>query len=182
MTRTDQLNYTETSNYQAASVPYGDGSTSMWIVLPKTGHTIDEISKSINDDTWKTITNSGYSLVELHLPKFQVDTSSSLNGDLAALGINSIFSESADFRSMSDTSLFVSNVYHKATLDVDEKGTVATAVTTIVMTASATAMPHDPPKPIIMRVDHPFLCVIQENKSGAILFIGAIQALTSPTE
>jgi len=66
----------------------------------------------------------------------------------------------------------VSAVLHKATLDVDEEGTVATAATAVIMTKMAMARP---PQAIQMRVDHPFFCAIRDDATGTLLFLGAIR-------
>jgi serpin B len=87
----------------------------------------------------------------------------------------------ADFSGMTgDKSLVISAAIHKAYIDVDENGTEAAAATAVVM-EMATAMPPQfaPPPPIIFTADHPFLFLIRENASGAILFMGRV---TDPTK
>jgi len=64
--------------------------------------------------------------------------------------------------------LFISNVIHKAFVDVNEEGTEAAAATAVVMLKSVAA------KPLEFRADHPFIFLIRENKTGSILFIGRI--------
>jgi serpin B len=63
--------------------------------------------------------------------------------------------------------LYISNVFHKTFIEVDEKGTEAAAATAVVM-MRATAH-FDQPKPIEVRVDRPFLFAIQHRPSGASL-------------
>jgi serpin B len=79
-----------------------------------------------------------------------------------------------------DKSLVISAAIHKAYIDVDENGTEAAAATAVVM-GMATAMQSRtaPPPPIYFTADHPFLFLIRDNISGAILFMGRI---TDPTK
>jgi serpin B len=78
-----------------------------------------------------------------------------------------------------DKSLVVSAAIHKAYIDVDENGTEAAAATAVVMVmATAMASRYAPPPPIIFTADHPFLFLIRDNASGAILFMGRV---TDPT-
>ena len=65
----------------------------------------------------------------------------------------------------------ISDVVHKAVVEVDEEGTVAAAATGTIM--RSLAMPAMR-LPTAFRVDHPFFCVIRDNETGAILFAGAI--------
>jgi len=72
----------------------------------------------------------------------------------------------ANFSGINGTrSLYISDVIHKAFLEVNEEGTEAAAATGIVSKSI---------KPI-MRVDHPFLFIIRDNHSGSILFLGKIE-------
>ncbi len=67
--------------------------------------------------------------------------------------------------------LYISDVVHKAFVNVDEKGTEAAAATGVVMRWEAVV--HEAPVPVF-RADHPFLFLIQDNDTGAILFVGRV--------
>jgi hypothetical protein len=75
--------------------------------------------------------------------------------------------------------LYISNVVHQATISVDEKGTVATAATGIGM-ATPTVV-WIPPPPMVFDADHPFLFLIRDDQSGAVLFMGQEMDPTSET-
>jgi serpin B len=76
-----------------------------------------------------------------------------------------------------DKSVFISAAIHKAYIDVDEEGTEAAAATAVMI--AGMAMRQAPPQPpIVFRADHPFLFLLRDNSSGAILFLGR---LTDPT-
>jgi serpin B len=72
-----------------------------------------------------------------------------------------------------DDYLYISEVIHKTWLSLDENGTEATAATAVVM-MRAMGRPIEPPLPIEVRVDHPFLFAIQHVPSGACLFLGVL--------
>jgi len=109
------------------------------------------------------------------LPKFKTTAEFELKEPLIALGMGDAFNPGkADFSGMNGRKdLFISAVVHKAFVDVSEEGTEAAAATGIVMTL--TALPEPPP---IFRADHPFLHLIRDQRTGAILFLGR---LTDPT-
>jgi serpin B len=72
-----------------------------------------------------------------------------------------------------DDYLYISEVFHKTFIEVDEKGTEAAAATAVVMMAGSAFHPN-PPQPIEVRVDRPFLFAIQHRDSGACLFLGRV--------
>ncbi len=102
-----------------------------------------------------------------------------LGSHLRALGMSLAFTASeADFSGINGRSpqhpesLFLSHVLHKAFVDVNEKGTEATAATAAVVAVGCSAGESEPPPIPIFRADHPFLFVIRDRRSGAILFLG----------
>jgi serpin B len=73
--------------------------------------------------------------------------------------------------------LFIGAVIHKAYIRVDEEGTEAAAATGVHMTLSAEMAPETPIP--VFRVDHPFLFLIRDNRTGSILFLGR---MTNPVQ
>ena len=72
----------------------------------------------------------------------------------------------------------ISNVVHKAYVDVNEQGTEAAAATATLMRATAIRLePNDPP---VFRADHPFVFLLRDNRSGTILFLG--RCVDPPTD
>jgi serpin B len=91
---------------------------------------------------------------------------------LISMGMEDAFGGRADFSGMTGAKgLFISNVIHKAFVEVNEQGTEAAAATGVVMVGAVAFRPK-PPK--VFRADHPFLFVIRDEKSGAILFMGRL--------
>jgi len=112
--------------------------------------------------------------VDVKLPKFKFTSQFSLKQTLADMGMPIAFTRAADFSGMtSQEKLMISDVIHKAFVDVHEKGTEAAAATAVIMkTLSA------PIRPIVpsanFHADHPFVFVIRDNRSGGILFAGRV--------
>jgi len=118
--------------------------------------------------------------VELRLPRFGVATSAMLGQTLKSMGMPlALTPGSADFSAIApNQGLYISEVIHKATIDVDEKGTTAAAATVVAIGTGGCTGP-DPAKTVSLTFNHPFLFVIRDVKTGAILFIGLV---TDPTQ
>jgi len=117
------------------------------------------------------LNNQGPSAVKLGLPRWKTEyTASDLVGNLKSMGVTSAFSESADFSKITGgTNLFISNIFHKACVDVSEKGTEAAAATIVREAYGSGAPANEAP---IITVDHPFFYLIVETQTHAILFAG----------
>jgi serine protease inhibitor len=114
--------------------------------------------------------------VELYLPRFQLESMSDLKADLSALGMLSLLSPGG-LTGISDGAesqfLSVTNLMHSVGIEVTEKGTIAVA-TTVPAAAAAGILPDPPKPPAVFRADHPFVFLIRDAKTGAILFIGRL--------
>ena len=107
------------------------------------------------------------------VPKFTLTAQFQLNDVLSALGMPLAFDgQQANFSGMDGRQdLFLSAVFHKAFVDVNEEGTEAAAATGAVV--GAMAMPvREPPKEF--RADHPFIFLIRDEATGCILFMGRV--------
>jgi serpin B len=119
--------------------------------------------------------------VELYLPKFRIEPPTvALSQKLQVLGMKSAFDVprgSADFDKMAprkpDDYLYISEVFHKTFIAVDEKGTEAAAATAVAM-MTMVGIPDKQPEPIVVKVDRPFLFAIRHVPSGACLFLGRV--------
>ena len=160
--------YEKGTGFQAVGLPYLGQDVEMVVVLPDQGQfnafeasldaaKLDQILKGLNGGE-----------VNLTLPKFKIESSFSLSDTLAGMGMPDAFNASkADFSGMDGKhDLSISQVVHKAYVNVDEKGTEAAAATGVAMT---TAAAFNPP---VVKVDRPFLFFIYDQKSGTILFAG----------
>jgi serpin B len=103
----------------------------------------------------------------IRLPRFASSSSFSLSDELKSLGMKAAFADTADFSGMDGTKLlYLSDVFHRAFVEVNESGTEATAMT---FSTVRTAGMDDR-----FIVDHPFIFLIRDNGSGSILFLGRI--------
>lgn len=149
------------------------------VVLPKAKDGLANIENALSVTTLGTVMSQLVSRdVNLHLPKFKFTyTPKLLKDDLRALGMNQAFDPtSADFSRMADPAeqrLFIASVVHKAFIDVNETGAEAAAATAIMMAGAAAPLPNPPP-PIEFVADHPFLFMIVDTKTNAILFMGRV--------
>lgn len=164
-----KLGYTEMPKYQALQLPYNDRKTLATIILPKAPgkEALDEVVDTLN---WDQV--NGFlqpEEVELRLPRFRLSAGGSMVEALKALGIKEAFESKQGFLKMSDDpTVYLNDVVHKATIMVNEEGTVAAAATGAVMAARCL-----PPPAMKMTVDRPFLFVISDVE-GAILFLGKV--------
>jgi len=179
MQRTDEgavYPYAENTNLQMLSMPY-EYSTgrklSMVILLPKTD-SLTGAESALDAGTLAALQQSAETRrVEVYFPKFTLTTRYSLPAVLTAMGMPTAFTPSADFSGMDGTrDLFISDVIHQAFIDVNEEGTEAAAATAVVMRLAAA--PANPQPVPVFRADHPFIFIIRDDETGAILFMGRV--------
>ncbi|MBN2458543.1 serpin family protein [Candidatus Woesearchaeota archaeon] len=182
------FNYADLEKLQILELPYKGEDISMLILLPKQGEDYDYETgeRIVFEYTLKDIEFSADKLDEyksqmqetkldsISLPKFEFDTKYFMKDALSAMGMPTAFGFGADFSGMDGThELYISSVIHQAYVKVDEKGTEAAAATAVVMIEKS-AMPSN-----VFRADHPFIFIIQEKKTGNILFMGRV---SDPTQ
>jgi len=171
MHREGKTLYTETSDYQAVDLPYGDSAFTMSVVLPKDGKSVESVAASLTTTAWQSLGRSfAQREVDLSLPKVTLSWKRDLRGNMKALGMRAAFADGADFTRMSTLGnhLFMSLLQQNTFVSIDETGTEAAAVT--VGGISVTSAPVVTP----VRVDRPFIFVIRERLSGTVLFMGKI--------
>jgi len=169
--------YVETSDAQIVALPFVSSAgakrdVELDVVLPKPGKSIVDL-ESTYAALDATIDAAPSIEVQLDLPKFSVKSHTELAPMLRALGITrAVDPAQADFTGISTAKppLYLSEVVHEATIDVDEKGCEAAAATAILLKAGA-AMPT---APVTMTVDRPFGVVLRDRTSGAILFVARV--------
>ncbi len=170
MRQTDGFGYGEGHGYQAVELPYDGRELSMLILLPQPGD-FEAFQRSLNaqrvEEIIEILENRQ---VRLTMPKFEFESEFSLRETLAALGMPVAFSGGADFSGMTgNRDLFIADVVHKAFVSVDEAGTEAAAATAVVMQMTAV-----PGMPVEVTIDRPFIFLIRDIETGAILFIGRV--------
>jgi serpin B len=168
MRQGESYGYTEGDGFQAVELPYDGGELSMVVLLPDAGR-FASFENSLNAQQVNEIIGKlEYQQVNLTMPKFEFESSFGLVDALTAMGMPVAFTESADFSGMTGSrDLFISDVIHKAFVSVDEAGTEAAAATAVIMKATSA-----PASPVEVTVDRPFLFLIRDIETGAILFVG----------
>jgi serpin B len=171
MRQMKSFGYTEGDNYQAVQLPYDGNELSMVILLPQKDQFKTFEAGLSGQKVAQIIQNLKNNQVELAMPKFKIEYELGLNKTLQALGMTDAFDPGkADFSGMDGAKdLYISDVVHKAWVTVDEEGTEAAAATGVVV--GTTSMPVDIKE---MNIDHPFIFLIRDNQTGAILFIGRV--------
>ncbi|MCR5316116.1 MAG: DUF3244 domain-containing protein [Bacteroidaceae bacterium] len=169
-----QTTYAENNLYQTVSLPYGNGTYTMQVFLPREGKTLDEVLESLNGKNWQ-INGNNYE-VGLELPRFEIETNQDLVHVMTALGMPSAFNPgTADFSHMcpiiTDGNNIGGNIYidmmkQVAKIKVDEMGSRAAAVTT------SGVLPTSLPPYASFCANRPFFYIISEQSTGVILFMG----------
>ncbi len=169
MNQTATLAYYASPEFQLVRLGYRGGRFAMYVVLPKQGTGL-AMESALPRPFATALANATQRRVNLRLPKLHLSYEADLISPLRAAGLGIAFSDRADFGGISDRPLRISSVIHKTTLDVDEAGTTATAATAVMMPMSIAFVGT----PIVVNVDHPFFCIIRDDRSGSVLFLGAI--------
>ncbi|MGD1806232.1 serpin family protein [Dapis sp. BLCC M126] len=172
MFQSSQNLYYEDEDFQAISLPYGEGRVSMYIFLPREQVGLDKFYQILNDKNWENwMLMFDYHKVNLGLPKFKTEYEVTLNNVLKSLGMEIAFDKrAADFSGMRPipADLYIDQVKHKTFVEVNETGTEAGATTSVIMGTRSAEIVVD------MLVDRPFFFAIRDNDSGTILFMGEI--------
>ena len=173
MNQTSHFGYTETPNAQILEMRYAGTGIAFDVLLPKTVTGLPDPEKSLaveNLTGW--LGDLATRNVLVSLPKFRAESEFSLRKALSTMGLPTTFTDKADFSGIApNLGLAISEVVHKAFVDVSEQGTEAAAATGITMHATAMRMPE---QPVVFRADHPFLFLIRDTRSGLVLFIGRL--------
>uniref|UniRef100_UPI0037E8685C protein Z-dependent protease inhibitor n=1 Tax=Semicossyphus pulcher TaxID=241346 RepID=UPI0037E8685C len=152
---------------QVLKLPYQEG-VSMLILLPKKGMDYTVIDEEITAERFLSwIKRLQKTKLEVNIPKFKMEQSYSLHNLLPNMGMTSIFSNSANLTKLSSVKgLKVSEVLHKAVIEVDETGTIAAAATATGITPYAL--------PRTFTVNRPFFFFIYHEDTNCLLFMGRV--------
>ncbi len=175
MEQVEQFAYAEFDGLQMLELPYEGRDLSMVVGLPETHDGLPAVEEQLSVgrlqewlEAWER------RRVNVKLPRFEFTSEFELSDVLQAMGMQDAFvPNTADFSGMSaePDDLHISDVLHKAFIDVHEEGTEAAAATAVVMRVTA-AMPID--EPVEFHADRPFLFLIRDQETGSILFMGRV--------
>ena len=182
MHKTDKhFGYAKREGFTAVSLPYVGSELQFLLLLPDDINGLRALESKLTGDTLAACARLDTRDVDLYLPKFKIEPPTiALAENFEALGMKTAFDKpqgSANFdriapRKPSDY-LYISQIFHKTFIAVDEKGTEAAAATAVAMMAG-TALRSPPPAPIEVKVDRPFVYAIQHVPSGVCLFLGRV--------
>ncbi len=171
MVQKEILGYLQGEGFQAVALPYLGEMLSMVILLPD-GDDPAALEGRLTPE-WLADALPGLTpeVIRIHLPRFSFQSASiSLAETLSAMGMPVAFTDSANFSGMDgSTDLRISAVTHQASVSVDEEGTEASAGSGVIVG------PTNPGDPLaVVTVDRPFLFLIRDIPTGAVLFMGRI--------
>ena len=184
MRTTDNFEYYEDEYKKALSMSYGNGAFCFTAILPGTNTCLSELIMDLNEQEFNSVVNNMKSrLVSVFIPKFTIGSSIDMVGAYNSVGIEDAFSETdANFEKMIDSQakgVYISNALQKLYFRLDESGSEAAAATQIVIDKPTSPAPDSEDLPVVFRANRPFVYIIHERSSGAILFIGVYTG--SPT-
>jgi serpin B len=181
MAQSGRFEYFETPEMQAIRLSFGEGDLVMEVLLPAKSSSLGALEAELTPEHWtgwqaQYAPRSG----RIELPRFELKSNYRLNEPLQTLGMTRAFHpDGAQLTGIFSSApgqphagrFFISSVLQSTYWKVDEEGAEAAAVTTTGIRTAAVARPE---QPFRMIVDRPFFCAIEDRRSGALLFVGAI--------
>lgn len=166
MTISKDFKYLKGDKFDAVALPYGDGKVRMYIFVPHKESGLKEFYETLSIESWKDwMAKFQQTELNIVMPRFSVEYEIILNNSLTKLGMGVVFRKDANFSGMcSGGGVWIDEVKQKTSLEVNEEGTEATAAAIVSMKKG----------PMSVYIDRPFFCVIRDDKTGAILFMGSI--------
>jgi len=173
MYQTKHFRHADCGTFQMLEMPYKGNELAMVVLLPKQTGGLPALEGQLSAPMLaERVRSLKYERVRVYLPRFTMTWRALLAAVLKKMGMVLAFNASkADFTAMNGGKepLWIDEVIHKAFVDVNEEGTEAAAATAVVMIGTGR-----PTQPVIFRADHPFLFLIRDTRSGAILFMGRV--------
>jgi serine protease inhibitor len=182
MHRRLDVGYAQQSGIKAVAIPYRGDETEMVFFLPDKADGLQSLERSLTPEVlgrWMKKLERRAVPVDVLIPRFRIESRLELKDTLQHMGMHTVFSNNSDFSGLKavnaaspdqeDWNLKIDNVVHQVFVEVEEKGTEAAAATAgvaILITGARVT------EPLVFRADHPFLFLIRDRRTNAILFIG----------
>ena len=165
--------YLENDLFASIVLPYEGDEFSMVLVLPQEGKAVGDVAEDLAErdrDQWLDAFEDR--VVYIEMPKFKMEYTQLLNESLIDMGLGIAFDEQmADFSGITARGLYISRVLHSTSINVNEAGTEAAAVTVVEL--RSLSIPYESKRLIL---NHPFLFIVKENRTGTFLFMGKVGA------
>lgn len=158
--------YVAKSDYQAIALPYASNELELVAIMPTQGTFGAFIDGTSAESVARISGELTAGQVDLKFPKFGIESQVPLKARLQALGMLRAFDPGADFSPLGG-SVYISDAFHDATIELDEEGTEAAAATAFVGSVTSA-----PPTPVPLVFDHPFVFFIRDIETNALLFVG----------
>jgi serpin B len=159
---------TQADGWTAVSLPYQGGKLAMLALLPPGAGACPTVSagamKALSGGLAAPV--GGKRLIAL--PRVSLSSKLKMNGLLGTLGMGHAFGPGADFAGLSPQACCIGLVEHAATLQVGEKGTVASAATAVGMSPTAAEAPPQ------VLFDRPYLLLVTDTRTGEPLFLARV--------
>ena len=173
--------YPGKNGFSMIELPYKGNDLSMIVLVPNEADRLSDLEKNLNPKKLaKWVSQLKLRPTSVYLPKFKLETEYKLGDSdspatLQKMGMVRAFqrpggeSDGAQFSGLSASDdLYIKYVFHKAFVEVNEKGTEAAGATAVVIATLSSAVPFNPE----FKADRPFIFLIREKSTGLILFIG----------
>jgi serpin B len=164
---------------QVLEVSCAGGQYALDVLLPRRWDGLPDLEASLRPQALESwiMGMKAPEEIDIALPKFLISSRVSLKEALAKLGVRLAFEEVADFSGVNGKSndLFLADVIHAATIDLNEKGIEAAAALEYLVPDAFGDVP------VSFHADHPFVFLVRDRRSGCILFLGRLVDPAQPT-
>ncbi len=159
------------TQFNAVQMDYGNGAYTMTVMLPNSGYKVADVCAYLKTVSWQEFLKKFYGCkVNLWIPRFETEYKIKLNDILSEMGMPKSFAPGAEFLKMSEDANYLDFIQQFTKIIVDEEGTEAAAVSIGGMARNTSVGMPDPI--VYFHADHPFIYVISEKSTGAVLFAG----------
>ncbi|XP_050519956.1 uncharacterized protein LOC126893625 [Daktulosphaira vitifoliae] len=177
----NNIRYSEISDIgaQAIELPFKDENFTMFLLLPDENNNLLQLTKDLQHNPLTRILTMLHSrVVHLQLPRFTVNYYSKLSSTLKKMGLTTLFEKKANLTAIlnSEKPVFVTDIIHKAVIEINEKGARAAAAT-VASAVPLSSKPHLPP--VAVNFNRPFMFFIVNRSTRNILFSGQVNSIIS---
>jgi serpin B len=157
--------------FSVIEIPYRSDLSSMIIILPNEDSNMESVLDQLNNKSLDNILqNMKPEKIQLSIPKFSISSRLEMKNLLTSMGMIIPFSPNSNFSGMNGKrNLVIDQIIHQAVIELNEKGTEASAATAVVVREKSAKITPS------FNADHPFIFLIRENKQGSILFAGVLE-------